>query len=444
MPDNELSEREREILRLVATGASNKEIALKLFISANTVKVHLRNIFAKTGVASRTEATLYAIREGLLQIEGTPRTEPDLVAALSPQPSAAATIFPKIETTAISWWRRWGIAIAAFAIALVAMFGLAGAIRQSSLIASASPAPPTARPRWQTRAALPTSRSGLAAAVYENQIYVIGGETAQGATGIIERYDPTSNSWATLPPKPTAVTDVSAAVVGGQIYVPGGRLDSEYVQISDLLEVYDPRQERWSQRTKLPEPLSGYALAAFEGKLYLFGGWNGKGYLNSAYEYDPTRDLWQTLTPMSLARGYAGASVVAGKIFVLGGYDGSQIISLNEAYLPERENGQDTPWLQRAPLPVGRYGMGVASISNIIYVIGGEGDPNTALLPLEYSQEENRWQPFENPFPKQWTFLATIPLGTHIYGIGGRVQNVHTSETRVYQAIYTVLIPAIR
>ncbi|MDD5369785.1 MAG: LuxR C-terminal-related transcriptional regulator, partial [Anaerolineaceae bacterium] len=68
--ESELSEREREILRLVATGASNKQIAQQLFISTNTVKVHLRNIFAKIGVASRTEATLHAIREGLVASPG--------------------------------------------------------------------------------------------------------------------------------------------------------------------------------------------------------------------------------------------------------------------------------------------------------------------------------------------------------------------------------------
>src|SRR4030067_1992784 len=75
-PDD-LSQREREILRLVATGASNKEIARQLSISVNTVKVHLRNIFAKTGVASRTEATLFAIREGLVPaVSGGVGTEP--------------------------------------------------------------------------------------------------------------------------------------------------------------------------------------------------------------------------------------------------------------------------------------------------------------------------------------------------------------------------------
>src|SRR5579859_6048005 len=64
----QLSEREHEILRLVATGASNKQIAQQLVISPNTVKVHLRNIFSKIGAASRTEAALYAMREGLVQI----------------------------------------------------------------------------------------------------------------------------------------------------------------------------------------------------------------------------------------------------------------------------------------------------------------------------------------------------------------------------------------
>src|SRR4030042_3844304 len=64
---NELSDRELDILKLVATGASNKEIASQLFISMNTVKVHLRNIFGKIGATSRTEAAMYAVRLGLVE-----------------------------------------------------------------------------------------------------------------------------------------------------------------------------------------------------------------------------------------------------------------------------------------------------------------------------------------------------------------------------------------
>jgi DNA-binding CsgD family transcriptional regulator len=447
MPPNELSEREREILRLVATGASNKEIAQKLFISANTVKVHLRNIFSKIGVSSRTEATLFAIREGLVQMGESQRGESDIVAAFAPhstrEPVSASSV-PRIGKPASLWRQSSWAAIAALGIVLIGMIGLALTLRQSSVSVSASPERPTAVPRWQARAALPTSRSGLAVAVYENQVYAIGGETAQGAVGIVERYDPTSDMWTTLSSKPTAVADVNAAVVGGLIYVPGGRVDPEDRRISDLLEVYDPRQDQWEQRARLPEPISAYALVAFEGKIYLFGGWDGKGYLDSAYEYDPARDLWQALTPLSAARGYAGAVVAGSKIFVMGGYNGREAISANEVYLPEQDNGYGTPWIQRAPLPVGRYGMGVASISDIIYVIGGEGGPNAALPLLEYLQEGDKWQSFESPFSKQWSYLASIPLGTSVYGIGGKLDGAPASQNLTYQALYTVLVPLLR
>ncbi|MFN3763558.1 MAG: response regulator transcription factor, partial [Anaerolineae bacterium] len=71
-PGEPLTERELEILRYVATGLSNKEIAHRLHISTNTVKVHLRNIFTKLEVVSRTEATMVAVRRGWVDVGVTP------------------------------------------------------------------------------------------------------------------------------------------------------------------------------------------------------------------------------------------------------------------------------------------------------------------------------------------------------------------------------------
>ena len=59
-----LSEREREVLQLVALGCTNFQIARKLAIAENTVKAHLQNIFAKLKVQSRTEAAMHAAQRG--------------------------------------------------------------------------------------------------------------------------------------------------------------------------------------------------------------------------------------------------------------------------------------------------------------------------------------------------------------------------------------------
>lgn len=65
-PDGEpLTDRERQVLGLVAHGASNKEIGQALFISERTARTHVSNILMKIGLRSRTQAALWAIREGL-------------------------------------------------------------------------------------------------------------------------------------------------------------------------------------------------------------------------------------------------------------------------------------------------------------------------------------------------------------------------------------------
>jgi DNA-binding NarL/FixJ family response regulator len=65
LPDG-LTEREAEVLRLIAAGRSNAEIASDLFVSEPTVKTHVNRIFAKTGSRDRSQAVAYAHRRGLV------------------------------------------------------------------------------------------------------------------------------------------------------------------------------------------------------------------------------------------------------------------------------------------------------------------------------------------------------------------------------------------
>jgi DNA-binding NarL/FixJ family response regulator len=68
MSDEKLTEREVEVLREVAGGNKNRDIANKLFISEETVKVHIKHIMEKLGAADRTQAVTIGVRRGIIQL----------------------------------------------------------------------------------------------------------------------------------------------------------------------------------------------------------------------------------------------------------------------------------------------------------------------------------------------------------------------------------------
>lgn len=426
---DELSERELEILRLLATGASNKEIAQKLFISANTVKVHLRNIFAKIAVSSRTEAAMYAVNAGLV---------PSL--AKAEQGETAVTDLGAaegVERRRIPLWifvagALLGLMLAALYYQFIAR---RAALSGGEVISSAPP-------RWQALAPMPTARFGLAAASYGDFVFAIGGHTADGVTAAVERYDFRNKTWKSATDKPTPVYEINAAVIGGKIYVPGGRLASG--KVTDLLEIYDPVDDQWQQGAKLPAPVSAYALAAFEGKLYLFGGWDGERVYSTVYAYDPQQDVWQEKPPMSVARAYSGAAVVGRKIYVLGGFDGLRALDISQVYLPDQEkNSAPSAWQEAPSMPEKIYAMGVTSIADIVYIVGGLGEGERRFSALTYFDQTSEWGEIETPPGDVAAWISVAARATNLIVLGGKRQSRILSDTSLYQAIYTVSFPIV-
>jgi DNA-binding CsgD family transcriptional regulator/N-acetylneuraminic acid mutarotase len=459
-----LSDRELEVLRLAATGATNQQIARSLVISPNTVKVHLRNIYEKLGVQSRTEATIEAVKRGLVVVPGSEAVpagetaagtasrlvEAGADGAVSAGALALPSALPPLPTVAPAvpiarWQRMYMLAAALLVITLAWMpewwLNRAHALQVTPLSDAGQPqmalAPLAKADRWMARAALPEGRSRLALAASGGKLYAIGGETANGITDEVTVFDPQSNGWLARARKPTPVANVSAGVINGRIYVPGGVTPA--TRVTDALEVYDPTADQWEKRAALPEPIAAYGLAVLSNKLYLFGGWDGARYQAEAYVYDPAADKWQMLTPMPTHRGFLAAGALQSQIYVVGGYDGQRELNTVEVYNPSGEGTKAGPWSKRAPLAQERAGLGLLALNNRLYAIGG-GWNSTLAFNEQYDVNAGAWSRIESPVTGQWRNLGLAQQGDYIYAVGGW-SGGYLAATEQYTAVLRIMLP---
>jgi len=433
-----ISEREIEVLRLVATGATNQEIARELIISVNTVKVHLRNIFEKLGVQSRTEATLYAIRQGWVVLDGVELTSAESTAELPIVPTAAVTRPGPVA----GWQRAYALAALLLAAALLVLPTLPreaqGATSTSPISdrpAEGSASLQAATSRWTVLADLPAPRTRLALAAHDEMLYAIGGDRQAGVTGAVEIYSIENNSWSSGAPKPIPVANVGAAVLGDRIYVPGGCIG--LTDLTAQMEVYSPADDAWSQAAELPFPLCAYALATVADKIYLFGGWDGERFVDVVLAYDPRTDTWTRKKSVPAPRGFAAAASIEGTVYLIGGYDGVQEFADVFAYDAARDI-----WSEQAPMSAGRGGLGAAVIGNKLYAIGG-GWQNYLVTNERYDPSSDTWTAFESPVLGEWRNLGVASWGNQVYAVGGWNGDL-SGANQAYQAIFRIILPLAR
>jgi DNA-binding CsgD family transcriptional regulator len=421
-----------EIVRLLATGATNHQIARELFISVNTVKVHLRNIYGKLDVASRTEATMVAVRQGWVQVvrEGSAGTADAVGAEITADALDAAPanpVLPRLEQwPPISLAKRIGL-VAVMLLVLMVLFvppvlqGRSNGVEADPIGGVFPTAPSDSIPtRWHTRAQMPTPRTDHAVVAHQGLVYAIGGVSASGVTGRVEAYDPRTDAWTTRRSKPTPVGFIAAVEAGRQPQA--------------ILEIYDPALDTWESGAPLPRPLGAYGLAALNGKIYLFGGRDERGYVASVYRYDPQADAWEELPPMSKARGFLGAAAIGDLIYVVGGYDDLTELDLCQAYDPATGT-----WATRASMDMPRGGLALIPVRGQLYAIGGGMDGYLAFNE-RYDPRIDDWLRIETPVTEQWRGLGADFVNPNLYAIGGW-NGESLSVNEAYQALYQIILP---
>jgi DNA-binding CsgD family transcriptional regulator/N-acetylneuraminic acid mutarotase len=434
----QLSTRELQVLELVVTGASNQEIARKLVISVNTVKVHLRNIFEKLGVQSRTEATLKAIQEGLVRVEND---------------SEGGDIAPVSKTFLLtnSWpleLPRWQQIYLTIALLVTIVFASIPFLFNTNQAVTSEVLPPIYKETistaseshssvWTPHAPMPTKRAGLALVAYQGQIFAIGGMRGNNqATRSVEIFDPFINTWKEGANKLVATANIAGVVIGDKIYIPGGCANN--AQAVDSFGIYNPKTDTWIEGPTMPSPRCGYGLATFEDKLYLFGGWNGAEFEDTIFVYSPQTEQWQVLKQKLPQRtGFMGAATLNDEIYITGGYDGDH--ELDQTYAFNPVIGQ---WTEKAPMREKRGGLGLISANNQLFAIGG-GWEHPLGSSEKYNPTTNTWESFDTPFNSRWRNLGLAVVDNKIYAVGGwdGAEEKYVDAVVSYQYLYQIFIP---
>jgi DNA-binding CsgD family transcriptional regulator/N-acetylneuraminic acid mutarotase len=466
-----LSERELDVLRRLTVGESNKAIADGLSISPLTVKTHLRNIYTKLGVSTRTEALNVALQQRLIAVAvETPVVEatavetevgpPALVeaaagptdglppapdaagdgTALATTPNAAPSVAPATAHPPATGHRWRAISLALLALLVLTAATLAFVQWQSGALLGGAAEPfaetTLGDSRWLSSRPLPQPRAGRAVVALGLDVYAIGGEVADGVVDDVDVFDTKALAWRQAAAKPTGVSEATAAELFGELYVPGGRLADG--QPTANVEVYSPSQDAWRRAAPLPQPIAGGLALADGGFLYLIGGWGAAGALESVYLYDPVADSWRPVAPLPQPRAEAAGGALTGRLYVVGGSDGDIEQASCYSYDPPRDTWETCPEMLQP-----RADAGSTVLLNKLYVIGGTtGD--TAGHGEVYDPNTRTWTVLNAPpGVVAWGAPGVTHVETRIYAVGGRQDGALSDATLVYSPFaYQTYIPA--
>lgn len=419
MADNTtLTSREKEILALIAAGKSNKDIAAELFISVNTVKVHVSNIFQKIEVSSRTEAMLYSIEQGI--VESQPIN-------LNDEPEIVLSKWQVLQRK--YWWFLFIFGLIVFGAIL--LFTVRFTNNNSAQRFQAT----LQSNRWQSVGEMSTNRFNHASIVVDSDLFIIGGEDETGTIDLVESFNLNSKTLGRHASKPTPVSMTTAVSLGGKIYLPGGKVDSG--KGTNILEIYDPRTNIWTELARLPISVFDSGVVTYEGKIYLFGGINEGKPIADVMRYDPSTDVWTLLTPMPDNRAHPGVLVLEDKLYVIGGYNESGPTDSTIIYSPGLEETDQYEWKKGIEFPIA-----TPIIQGI--VIG-----STPLILVkdsiwQYLPTEEKWILFDQKSEVTKDGQSVASSDVYLYATGGLdIEGKATESIVRFQVVFTLIFPIL-
>ena len=460
--DNPLSDREMEVARLLSTGASNAEIARELVISPHTVKVHLRNIFEKLQVNSRTEASMLLIQRGWVVVPGVELAQAETAPAEPPPPPEPQPL-ENLPLPVARWQAPFLLGALLLSLVLVLLPNIVSSAQAPvNLLTDAgqpltAPASVRLEPRWEMRTPLQAPLSRLAMAALNNQLYAVGGETSSGeVVDTVAVYDLGTNEWSQAAPLPQPLANAALAAANGRLFVAGGAGpqagsgtgDGAGAHgMSDRLYVLDTAAGLWSEAGSLPQPLAGAALVTDSESLYLIGGWDGHNMRDEIWRYPiaaaaapagsaAAPGSWQLLGHLSTPRAFLGAAMVGGEIYIAGGYDGQRELDLAEVFTPASGERRQLPSMGAA-----RGGLSLVYDGLALYALGG-GWTRSLSTHERYDTVTNAWSNFPSPIQNEWRNLGAAAVDGHLYLVGGW-SGAPLDTHLEYQSSFRALLPVI-
>lgn len=284
---------------------------------------------------------------------------------------------------------------------------------------------------WESRANLQDARRTFASAVYDNKVYVFGGQGPNVILNTVEMYNPETDSWIYKSPMPTERRRLACVVYDNKIYCIGGKYHRQGIsQSCNVLEVYDPETDTWEKKSNMITPRWDLMACVVEDKIYVISGIQSESHraVRKLEVYDPLTDTWTSKNEMPVSFRGAACAVVNHKIYVYAGMETipNLYTESKQRYIWEYAPEKDT-WSRVLLIPADfwRYYYSLLHIEDKIYLFGGRDwnsrsgfySPSNTILC--YVPEKDSIAAVNQFLPEPWWGGCVEQAGRQIFILGG-------------------------